>query len=118
MEELSSMKAREISNAAAEKKAIGVTILDLRELSTIADYFVIASGTSRPHLSAIAEAIRDTLKKQGFLPYHQEGDDGSGWVLLDYGDVIAHVLGESERQYYDLERLWRGAKVISISQSE
>ncbi|MGE5587438.1 MAG: ribosome silencing factor [Clostridia bacterium] len=103
----------EIARAAAEgKKALDVLVLDVRELTIIADYFVIAGGTSRTQLKAIADAILHDLKERGVLPRHKEGTVEGGWLILDYADTVVHVFHAREREYYDLERLYRGARVV------
>lgn len=87
-------------------------MLDVRELTIIADYFVIAGGTSRTQLKAIADAILHDLKERGVLPRHKEGTVEGGWLILDYADTVVHVFHAREREYYDLERLYRGARVV------
>ena len=99
--------------AAEDKKATDMKILDIRDLSVIADYFVICSGRSSPHVQAIAENIREQLEKEEILISHQEGFREGTWVLLDYGDVIVHIFLEEEREFYKLERLWGDAPVVS-----
>ena len=104
--------ARAAADAASDKKASDVLLLDIREVTTFADYFVICSGSNRRQLQAIAEAIDERLREQGAHLFHREGDAETGWVLLDFGDIIVHILGPKEREYYDLERLWNGAKTV------
>ncbi|HHY47011.1 MAG TPA: ribosome silencing factor [Firmicutes bacterium] len=113
MQELSVAKALLASGAAEEKKARDIVVLDLRDISTITDFFVLATGTSRPHLKAIMDAIEERLEESGHRLLHKEGTETSGWILLDYGDVIVHIFGEQEREYYDIERLWRDGKVLT-----
>jgi ribosome-associated protein len=104
--------ARAAVDAASDKKASDVLLLDIHEVTTFADYFVICSGTNRRQIQAIADAIDEQLSRQGASLLHREGDAETGWVLLDFGDVIVHILGPKEREYYDLERLWSGAKTV------
>jgi len=104
--------ARAAVDAASDKKASDVLLLDIREVTTFADYFVICSGSNRRQLQAIATAIDEQLSTQGATLLHREGDAETGWILLDFGDVIVHILGAREREYYDLERLWSGAKTV------
>lgn len=87
-------------------------LFDVREACSFADYFVICSGNSQRHLQAIFDEIEQTLKKCGVLPHHHEGTAESGWLLMDYGDVIVHVFGESEREYYQLDKLWSNARLV------
>lgn len=100
--------------AAEDKKAIDITVLDIREVSVITDYFVICSGRSRTQVKAIVENIQEILEKEGVVALRREGFREGNWVLLDYGDVIIHVFQESERQFYKLERLWGDARVVGI----
>jgi ribosome-associated protein len=102
--------ARRIVELAEDRQAVDIVLLDIRPISLVADYFVICSGTSERHLGALVREIGDTLKRQEQIaPLHVEGDAGSGWVLLDYGEVIVHVFTTQEREYYQLEELWRAA---------
>ncbi|HXR66586.1 MAG TPA: ribosome silencing factor [Ktedonobacteraceae bacterium] len=104
--------ARAAVDAASDKKASDVLLLDIREVTTFADYFVICSGSNRRQIQAIAEAIDEQLSSQGANLLHREGVAETGWILLDFGDIIIHILGPKEREYYDLERLWSDAKTV------
>ncbi len=84
-------------------------MLDIHELSVIADFFVICTGANSRQIAAIADAIDEMLSKEGVRVLHREGKPESGWVLLDFGDVICHVFGPVEREFYRLERLWSAA---------
>lgn len=95
--------------AAGEKKALEVTVLDLRGIASFTDYFLIASGTNLRQVQAIADEIVDQLKKQGTRAARVEGYRKGEWVLVDYGDFIVHVFEDKARRFYDLERLWRDA---------
>jgi ribosome-associated protein len=107
-------KARRAARAALDKKAIDLAVLDVQGVSSVADYFLVCSGRSAPHVKTIADAIRDELKADGVRPLHTEGQPESGWVLLDYGDVLMHVFLEDTRAYYALERLWGDAPSIPV----
>ena len=103
-----------IATAAAEagrdKQAADVVVLDVAALLTITDYFVICSVASGPQLKAVTEAVEDRVRTGlDRRPVRREGDADGGWLLLDYIDVVVHVFGEEEREYYDLERLWSDA---------
>lgn len=100
--------------AAENKKAVDVKVLDISSVSIIADYFIICSGRSSTQVQAIAEGIQEELKKQGVLAFRREGFREANWVLLDYGDVIVHVFQETERQFYNLERLWGDARIVDV----
>ncbi|MBI4283084.1 MAG: ribosome silencing factor [Chloroflexi bacterium] len=95
--------------AASEKQAIDITLLDVRKVCSFADYFVICSGESERQIKTIYEEIQHALKKEGVLPYHREGTLDSGWLLLDFGDVIVHIFAPFEREYYQLGELWSEA---------
>lgn len=99
--------ALECRELADNRKAEDIVILDVREVSSITDYFVIATGTSEPHLRAIVEEIRDSLKEEhGLLPRATDGTLDAAWVVLDYFDVIVHVMRGDVRTHYNLEGLW------------
>jgi ribosome-associated protein len=100
--------------AAENKKAVDVTVLDISNVTIIADYFIICSGRSNTQVQAIAESIQEELKKEGVLAMRREGFREASWVLLDYGDVIVHVFQEKERQFYNLERLWGDARIVDV----
>lgn len=104
--------AKAAADIASDKKASDVLLLDMRDVSYIADYFVICSGNNNRQIQAIADTIDDDLGKQGGTLLHREGNADSGWVLLDFGSVIVHIFGPKERDYYRLERLWSEAKTI------
>ena len=104
--------------AAEAKKAVDLRVLDLREVTTLADYFVICSGTNPKQIQAIADEIVMTLKRRGERAGSIEGYEGADWILIDYGDLLVHVFSERAREYYDLERLWRHARVVEIPPPE
>ena len=107
-------KARQAALAALDKRAVDVVVLDVQGLSSVTDYFLVCSGKSTPHLQTIIDAIREALKEGGTRPLHAEGVPESGWILLDYGDVVVHVFLEDTRAYYALERLWGDAPSLSL----
>jgi ribosome-associated protein len=100
--------------AAAEKKAIDTVVLDLREIASFTDYFVIASGTNERQVQAISDAVVETLKQAGSPVIRVEGYKTAEWILLDYGDFVMHIFGDKARKFYDLERLWREAKRVEL----
>src|SRR5258707_8378193 len=97
-------------SAAAEKKAIDTVVLDLHEIASFTDYFIITSGANERQVQAISDEVVDTLKKSGSPGIRVEGYKKAEWILLDYGDFVMHIFGDKARKIYDLERLWRGAK--------
>jgi ribosome-associated protein len=102
------------TRAAREKKALDLTVLDLREVTSFADYFLICSGTSTRQVQAIADAVLGKLREAGTRPLHVEGYEVAEWTLIDFGSLIVHVFSEKARRFYDLERLWRDAKRVEI----
>ncbi len=116
---LTSMEARELAlhcrELADSKKAEDIVVLDVRELSSITDYFVIASGTSEPHLRAIVDAVQEKLSEDfGLKPRATDGTLQTSWVVLDYFDVIVHVMRADVRERYDLEGLWSDAPKVRV----
>jgi ribosome-associated protein len=107
-------KAQRAARAALDRKALDLVVLDVQGLSGVTDYFLVCSGRSTTHLKSITDAIREELKEDGVRPLHTEGTTDSGWILLDYGDVLMHVFLEDTRAYYALERLWGDAPSISV----
>ena len=101
-------------SAASEKKAINSVVLDLREIASFTDYFVIASGTNERQVQAISDEIVETLKKAGTAAARVEGYKTAEWILLDYGDFVVHVFDEKARKFYDLERLWRASRRVEL----
>ena len=97
-----------------DKKATDIKSLEITELTSVADYFVIATGTSGTHIRALADEVQDTLTKQGVEPKSVEGKS-TGWILLDYGTVVVHVFTPDQRELYSLEHLWGDAKEVDIS---
>jgi ribosome-associated protein len=101
-------------NASLKRKAKNLTILNLKELSSFADYFIICSGTSDRQVQSIAASIRENLKEYGIVPLGIEGENIGKWVLMDYEDVIIHVFYEPIREFYDIERLWPDAPRMDV----
>jgi ribosome-associated protein len=100
--------------AAGEKKATGIVVLDLREIASFTDYFVITSGNNERQVQAISDGIVETLKKAGTPALRIEGYKAAEWILVDYGDFVVHVFDEKARRFYDLERLWRESKRVVL----
>ena len=95
-----------------DKKAVDTLLLDVREVSLLADYFLITTGEVDRQIEAMAGDLSQTLKKEGVLPLNVEGEASSGWVLMDYGDVVVHLFSPAMRAYYRLEEFWKDAKVV------
>jgi ribosome-associated protein len=109
--------AREAVAAIIEKKGEDPAILDVSDLLVVTDLFVIATGTSRPHLRSLVDEIESQLKTTGERPLRREGVEYGKWVLLDYGHFVVHLFDEETRDLYDLERLWANAPRVEISET-
>ena len=107
-------KVRLGARTALEKRAADVRVLDLQGISGLADFFLICSGTSTTQIETIVAAVRHALGVEGVRPRHSEVTPESGWLLLDYGDVVMHVFLDETREYYALERLWGDAPLLSV----
>lgn len=101
-------------HAATDKKALDPVVLDLREIASFTDFFVITSGTNERQVQAISDEVAETLKKAGTPPARIEGYKTAEWILLDFGDFIFHVFDDKARKFYDLERLWRESKRVAL----
>ena len=101
-------------DALRDKKAEDVTVIDITEISTVADYFIIANGSNQNQLLAMKDAVDETLYKEGLRIKQVEGNNRSSWILMDYQDVIVHLFSKEDRIFYDLERIWRDGKVIEV----
>lgn len=106
------------ARAAAEKQASRIVVMDVRELIVITDYFVVASGSSDRQIRTIVEEIERALAALGRKPIRREGEGEAAWILLDFFDIVVHVFSDEQRDYYDLERLWRDAPVVEWEDSE
>lgn len=111
-------RALRIAEAADERRAENIVILDMRGLTTICDYFVICNGRSRLHVEAIAEEVEDQMSALGIEPRHVEGIPDSSWVILDYLDVVVHAFEPEARRFYNLEGLWGDAVRVEAPVTE
>ena len=108
-------RAKLALHSASEKKALGLTAIDLREVASFTEFFIIAAGTNQRQVQAISDAIEEQLKKQlQARPIRIEGYNSAEWVLMDYGDFVIHIFEQKAREFYDLERLWRDAKKVAL----
>jgi len=108
-------RVRRAVNAAAEKKAIEPTVLDLRGISSFTDFFVLVTGANRRQVQAISDEVVEQLKRNGSPAARVEGYQNAEWVLIDYGDFVVHIFDDKARRFYDLERLWREARRRDLS---
>jgi len=106
-------RCRTAVSAAADRKAQAVRVLELTQISSLADYFLVCSGSSERQVQAIADAVVERLKADKIRPHHVEGYQFGRWVLLDYGDFVVHVFEESTREFYALEKLWADAPDVT-----
>ena len=113
-------KAKEMAKLAYgaldEKKAEDIRIIDIQGISVMADYFLIASGTNRNQVQALADNVEEVLYRAGYPMKQSEGYRTANWILLDYGDIIVHVFDSENRLFYDLERIWCDGKTITIDE--
>ncbi|MCI7085670.1 MAG: ribosome silencing factor [bacterium] len=108
-------QAVETAKILSSKKGRDIKVLEISDVSVLADYMVIATGTSSTQVKALAEAVEEKLDEKGISVSHIEGYRSNSWILLDYVDVIVHVFSNEAREYYDLERLWEDGKEIDLS---
>ena len=113
------MESRELAiiayNALDEKKGINISIIDISEISTLADYFIIAGGNNENQVKALANSVEEEMYKVDCKPKHIEGFDNANWILMDFSDIIVHVFNEEARLFYDLERIWRDGKHLEVT---
>lgn len=99
--------------ALEDKKAADIKIIDIEKITTLADYFIIASGSNRNQVQAMADNVDETLGRAGYQAKQVEGYQGANWILMDYGDIVIHIFDEENRLFYDLERIWRDGTLIT-----
>ena len=113
---METIKMTEIAVKALDrKKASDLSVIRIDDISTLADYFVIASASSSTQLKALADEVEYELEQQGVNCHHREGMESAEWILLDYGTIIVHIFTQDNRDYYNLERLWADASVVDLS---
>ena len=104
--------------ALEEKKAGDLKIIEIDEVSPIADYFVICDGANAPQVEALVDNVEEKLQQAGVVPKRIEGMKHCGWILMDYGDVVIHICNTEDRLFYDLERIWRDGRRVNVSELE
>ncbi len=107
-------KVKVIYNALDDKKGIDIKVLDIQDISVIAEYFVIVGGSNKSQVQALVDNVEDEMAKIDCHTKHVEGYQTANWILLDYGDIIVHVFNQDDRLFYDLERIWRDGKEINV----
>jgi ribosome-associated protein len=108
-------KAVLATSALVDHRAVSPVLLDMRSVTLITDFFLICHGTSNVHIRALADAVTEAFAERGLRAFGVEGYQEARWVLLDYGDVVIHVLSRDDREFYDLERLWSDAARVPIA---
>ena len=108
--------ARLACDALEDKKALDVKVIGLEKISTLADYFIIASGANRNQVQAMGDNVDEMLGRAGHQPKQVEGYQSANWILMDYGDIVIHIFDEENRLFYDLERIWRDGQSVELSQ--
>ena len=102
--------------ALEDKKGEDIQLIDISEISPIADKFIIASGTNRNQVQAMADAVEENMHKAGFSLKQTEGYDSANWILMDFVDVVVHIFDKESRSFYDLERIWKDGKIMYLKQ--
>ncbi|MCR1838848.1 ribosome silencing factor [Murimonas intestini] len=116
MDNRSKEMARLACAALEDKKAEDLKVINIGDVSVLADYFIIASGTNRNQVQALTDNVEEELGKAGYTPKQIEGYSTANWILMDYGDIIIHVFDTENRLFYDLERIWRDGKSVSVEE--
>jgi len=104
------------AKALDSKKGVNIKVMDVMDLTSLADYFVICSGTSNTQINALCDAVEKEINEAGEETLHREGYRGGTWVLLDFGSVVVHVFNNEAREFYSLERLWQGGTELDLSE--
>ena len=114
--EQSKLMAKLAYKALDDKKGEDIKVIDISQISVLADYFIIANGTNDSQVKAMVEAVEEELDKEGFTVRQREGYGLGNWVLLDFGEIIVHVFDKENRLFYDLERIWRDGKTVNVKE--
>ncbi|HHT88791.1 MAG TPA: ribosome silencing factor [Clostridiales bacterium] len=107
-----------VFEALEEKKGEDIQIIEIKDISIIADYFIIANGANALQVDALVDSVKDKLGRNGYEPLRVEGVKSASWILMDYGDVVVHIFSKEDRLFYNLERIWRDGKTITKDQLE
>ncbi|MDD3222222.1 MAG: ribosome silencing factor [Clostridia bacterium] len=102
--------------ALEDKKGSDIRVIDIQEVSIIADYFIIASGSNRNQVQTMADNVKEVLGRAGFEPRQLEGYGTAAWILMDYNDIIIHIFSEEDRLFYDIERIWKDGKAVATTE--
>ena len=99
-----------------DKKGVNITVINISEVTVIADYFLIAHGENVNQVQAMADAVQEALEKNGYTCRQVEGYMSGNWILLDFGEIVVHIFSREERRFYDLERIWRDGKIVDAKE--
>lgn len=113
--ERAKMIVKKAYDALNDKKGEDIKVIEIGKLSTVADYFIIANGSNAPHVESLVDNVEEELLKENIHAERIEGVKSSGWILMDYSDVVVHVFSKEDRLFYDLERIWRDGKEIDVT---
>lgn len=116
MENNSREMARIACKALSDKKALDTKVINIEEVSVLADYFIISSGNNIKQVQAMVDNVEEFMEEAGYLPRQIEGYQNANWILMDYGDVVIHIFDEENRLFYDLERIWRDGKSLDVEE--
>ncbi len=105
-----------VYNALDDKKGIDIKVLDISKISVMADYFIIASGSNKNQVQALADNVEEEMLKRSIHAKQVEGYPSGNWILMDYGDFIVHIFNQDDRLFYDLERIWKDGELVDIAQ--
>ena len=105
---------RNAVDALENKKGENIKIIDISEVSPIADYFILASGSNRSQVQAMADSVEEKMHKDGFHLKQVEGYDSANWILMDFTDIVVHIFDRESRDFYDLERIWKDGKIVNL----
>ena len=111
-------RVQKIAQALYDKKAKNIVALNIADITSLGDYFIICSCTSSTQLRACTDEVEEKMSEIGIEPTHKEGYNGGTWILMDYGDIIVHIFSKEDRLFYDLERIWKDGKEISEEELE
>ena len=114
--ERSKLIVKKAYQALSDKKGEDIKIIEIGKLSTVADYFIIANGSNAPHVESLVDNVEEELLKEKIHAERIEGVRSSGWILMDYNDVVVHVFSKEDRLFYDLERIWKDGKFIDMEE--
>lgn len=106
---------KNITEALEDKKGEDIKIIDIHEISSVSDYFILATGSNKSQVQAMADSVEEKMHKNGFHLKQVEGYDSANWILMDFIDFVVHIFDRESRNFYDLERIWKDGKVIELS---